>query len=176
MTTPTNGAGTIAFVQLMKPDMHILLEDNRRASSTSDEYVLDPDPSDSGVYYGGTADIAAGDSKYFNDPDRYSDIPGTRLASIDNQALEAWGSGVNSHTRNEQFIVYLMFKPDSENSIWVTLRTLQWHWSGGATKNIQTGVWSLDAGATSSQNPGSIDSVTLPEWKSRVPIEWSLDQ
>ncbi len=175
VNTPSNGAGKIAFVQLINFDGHMTLEDNRKAKGISDGYALDPSPGDGGVHYGGSIDIGSSDSQTLDDSVYYSDTPGSVLDSIDDQAQQAWDSGLKAHTRNDQFNLYLMYKSDSANSIWVTLRMLQWHWSGGATKDVQTGAWSLDAGATSSQNPGSDDSATLPEWSAKTPIGWVLD-
>lgn len=47
---------------------------------------------------------------------------------------------------NEQYMMYLMFKPDLPSSSWVPLRHVSWGWSGDATLNLNTGGWSIDNG------------------------------
>jgi hypothetical protein len=56
-----------------------------------------------------------------------------------------------------------MYKPDGEDSIWVTLRLLTWYWFGVASKD-GSGDWSLDTWDAPSNAPASVDWVSLPVW------------
>ncbi len=68
------------------------------------------------------------------------------------------------HVRaNDGFCVYLMYKPTGADSIWVTLRTLKWYWSGSGTRGVN---WSIVPNSVSipAANPTSSDSTDLPLW------------
>ncbi|MFU8778446.1 MAG: hypothetical protein ACNA7M_12360 [Roseovarius sp.] len=160
VTTPANGAGKIAFVQLINTDMRMTLDDgSKRKSTPAGKYILDPDENGN-VRQNGETNI--GNSDTINH--ERADVPSAELETLDAQIQQMFNKELEKFSRNDQFKLFLMYKPNTANSIWVTLRLLQWHWSGSATKNLQTDVWSLDPGAASSQNPGSSDSTVFPEW------------
>jgi hypothetical protein len=68
-----------------------------------------------------------------------------------------------------------MYKPNGVDSIWVTLRELHWSWHGTATKNLNTGKWTI-------QNPGydldppSVDTIQLPEWDSNIAYDLTTEK
>jgi hypothetical protein len=73
-------------------------------------------------------------------------------------------SSLKAVSASQQFQTYLMYKPLSSNSIWVTLETLSWNWAGAANKG-QDGTWTLVGNASSfSANPTGVNSVALPLW------------
>jgi hypothetical protein len=80
------------------------------------------------------------------------DSPGQRL---DSAATEV--------TIDDHFSMYLMFKPSISNSIWVTLRKIDWAWQA---KAINTGTiftsWNLNS--SSKMAPVNINTFDLPMW------------
>ncbi len=76
--------------------------------------------------------------------------------------------GFSEFTVNENFEMYLMFKPAGNGSIWVPLRRVLWYWNVGATRNAITGNWSLAANPTYSNNPASEDVITPPQWVGNI--------
>jgi hypothetical protein len=149
VTTPTNGAGGIAFAQLINRDARRIEQSGANQKlTTSGAFVADNDSDDGDIFYDGTVTgIGNSDTGTHND----DDSPGLEYTAAD-----------KSISNNDQFQIYLMYKPDITNSIWVTLRTLTWQWSGSATNDPNSG-WSLNPGATSSATP-SVDSIILPTW------------
>jgi hypothetical protein len=80
----------------------------------------------------------------------FSDIPGDALFS-----------NYVTVTRADGFEIYLMYRPAGADSIWVTLATGTWGWSGSARRDA-TFNWSLVSASTASSTSGS--SNTLPRW------------
>jgi len=78
--------------------------------------------------------------------------------------------GVSSNylqvTASDNMKMWLLFKPDGSNSIFVPLRAVNWSWSGAATNNA--GIWTLESGATNSVNPPDFDTTTFPQWNGNV--------
>ncbi len=75
------------------------------------------------------------------------------------------GSGTTGMTAvrvNDRFKVYLVYKPDGDDSIWVTLRKATWQWQGGAALNAARN-WVAN-GTMSGSSTASSDSTELPEW------------
>lgn len=65
---------------------------------------------------------------------------------------------------SDQFTMWTMFKPSGTDSIWVPLRSLDWSWSGSATRTDTT--WTL---AESGKSAGaSSDTSVFPEWTANV--------
>ena len=67
---------------------------------------------------------------------------------------------------NQQFTAYLMFKPSTPNSIWVTLRLVNWNWRAVAVLGSD-GIWTLENSNNTGylQSPVSISSSGLPLWE-----------
>ena len=85
------------------------------------------------------------------------------LTSIDNPSMSLAGNTALGGTA--RYVTYLMYKPDTPNSIWVTLQTITWGWGGSAT--LGPNGWSLNPGSY----PGNpyirmvgMTSSTLPQW------------
>jgi len=158
VTTTEGGAGQIAFTQLVNTLRHRTLDD---ASSTKEKwtsggtYVLDG--AEMGIQYGGTTNIGDAATESISK----ADSPGIPLA------------GNKKVSMDDKFRVYLMYKPNGEDSIWVTLRLLDWADAGAATKTNET--WVLDAGQSSSTGQSS-DSNVLPGWEKEVNgLGWVAD-
>lgn len=66
---------------------------------------------------------------------------------------------------HDDFIMLLMFKPPGNGSIFVPLRSVGWFWEGTAINNAG---WTLAPGSTSSINPTSSETATLPEWTNSI--------
>ncbi len=152
VTTPANGAGAIAFTQLAAPERHVIYTNGVAEKWTSNgTNMLD---GIYGVQYAGETPIGGGGTRSWVQSD-------TPQAGVD--VLKY--ASVNDH-----FQTYLMYKPDGDNSIWVTLQTLNWSWGGMATKGTN-GVWSL-SNSTLTTTEGS-DSTILPQWNgSAANIQW----
>ncbi len=65
---------------------------------------------------------------------------------------------------NDTFTMWLMFQPPGSGSIFVPLRSVEWFWNGTAVNNAG---WSF-TGGSSSINPTSSESATLPEWTNGI--------
>jgi hypothetical protein len=142
VTTPANGAGQVAITQLSNFVRRHTLDDpasTKQKYTSNGDYVLDKENVDPTPI--GSSEIKSSST--------FEDTPGTVLKA-----------DYKKKAADEQFQSYLVYKPSG--GIWVTLRILPWNWSGSASKNMS--VWSLDSGGTSSQNPGSTDSMEFPEW------------
>jgi len=130
-----------------------LASDSSTEDFTSDgNYVLDDG---AGIIYGGSEFVSANVTKTFN----RDDSPGWTLG---NPPVHSDQNGT------DDFATYLMFKPESADSIWVTLRKLTWSWSCAA-EAVDTGIgvyWFKATGSGSSSASSQVDVVTLPEWDS----------
>jgi len=68
-----------------------------------------------------------------------------------------------------QATMYLLWTPSGVSSpIPVPLGSIQWGWTGAATQNLSTGVWSLSQNVPNFPNQGSASgfapSSTYPTW------------
>jgi hypothetical protein len=151
-TTPAGGAGEIQFCQLVKTHRRFITDgDVHQKISSANSFVHDsPTP------YGGLkVTIGSGlTGSISRDDSPASGVPGNRRISVD-----------------DHYKMFLMYKPDGADSIWVTLRVLEWNWKGIATKT--GGVWSMDAGSwfptAPSQTIISSDTTELPVWTDSYP-------
>ncbi len=144
VTTPLCGSGSIACTQLINEYRHQTLAAGGKTQtvSSSGAYVLD---NKLGIQYDGSAAIGDSDTQASSK----SDTPGSRLA------------GTIQKSASDSFQLYLMYHPSGADSIRVTLREVDWNWSGKCTLN---GTWSMDAPGNASVDPPSSDSTTLPTW------------
>ena len=87
---------------------------------------------------------------------------------VDLPAVGLQGSTLAAVTVTMQFQTYLMCQPPGANSIWVTLREMDWQWNG--TTNLVNGTWgpvtSTDPPFTA--KPIGKDTTVLPQWSSFV--------
>ena len=82
--------------------------------------------------------------------------------------LPAAFRSVNRVYESGDFKTYLMYKPAGTNSIWVTIQSMTWHWSGEAdwkkTGFLSSG-WVAKAGKVPPLvNPKAAKDATLPTW------------
>lgn len=163
VTSNTNGAGEIAFVQIVDTDLRARHDDpeTKIKITSAGKNVLDVRQDSTVVQYGGQIEtIGANDT--------------TTLVSSDNPG-QTLDDNYNRITRTDNFNIYLMYKPDGANSIWVTLRKLFWNWGGTAVKGnapYPNRGWTRAVGATSAVDPESTDSAELPIWQGQF---WSLE-
>jgi hypothetical protein len=60
--------------------------------------------------------------------------------------------------------MYLQYKP-SGTAIWVSLRKVDWYWTGDCHRTDTQNHWTLDSDPGShSTNPASVDRTSEPEW------------
>ena len=74
----------------------------------------------------------------------------------------------------DDFKMYLMFKPPGINTEWVPLKRIDWLWDWKTTKT--DGIWSLDSGAKAEVlNDGvGVDDYIHPEWDGNYkPFSWN---
>ncbi len=156
VTVDAGEAGQIAFVQLVKPDDHIVTAGDSRTKKQSYDFVLDCGPFPVPQYAGHLFPV----HEFFT----YADI------SEDDSPNSGLGDFLKHNSRNDTFETYLMYKPDTFGSIWVTLCKLDWFWKGAATKDANGG-WSLDPGSADypHTNPAGVDSTDLPQWETNFP-------
>lgn len=162
VTTPNhpNAKGEIAFTQLVNTVHRITADDEKSSKgilTSNGKFVLDDA---NGIQLGGTTRIENNDTK----PHSKNDTPGQPV-----------DDGLKKVSVKDEFELYLMYKPSGTDSIWVTLRMLKddklstkeklisWGWTASAIK-VAKGMWNVEAGAVASKDPGSIDSIKLPEW------------
>jgi len=73
-------------------------------------------------------------------------------------------------TVQDSFKMWLMFMPSGSGSIWVPLRSVNWSWSGSASRSGT--VWTLTS-SSNTINPSDADSTTHPTWTSNVTsLQW----
>jgi len=63
---------------------------------------------------------------------------------------------------NDTFTDYFVFRPNTKNSIWVTMGKLVWSWGG--TTTLKSGSWTTPTATTQPSNPGGSSSNELPTW------------
>ncbi|WP_437498394.1 hypothetical protein [Sorangium sp. So ce1099] len=155
VTAPAGGSGKVAFTQLInktrtiKPNVGPMLR-----NSSGGAYVLDDG---AGIQYNRVQAIAAGGSTSFDWATTGSgDSPSTTLTAT-----------MMATSLDLAFRLYLMYKPDGADSIWVTLGSATWSCTGQTTRigapAATTNNWNAPAGAGIPHTNGS-DSTVLPEW------------
>jgi hypothetical protein len=88
---------------------------------------------------------------------------GTSISSADDMPSEELTDTDVKASATDEFKLYLMYRPDGKDSIWVTLSVIRWNWSGSATNTA--GNWSVDPGAhPPPKDPVGSDSTELPKW------------
>ena len=127
-TTPAVGAGAIKDLQLIIMDRRYTTDPGnvRRKATSNGNWELDV----SNPYSSSVTIAASATGTLTSD-----DSPGDGLAAS-RKAVAA----------NDQFRVWILYRPDQPHAIWVPLSVLEWHWKGKATKDA-SGTWSLVAGS-----------------------------
>ncbi len=151
-----NGAGKIGFLQRGRISERRFYTNPTilvKKTSSNGEWVLDGDKSFSGMYSlpeaipeDGEGSISAEDS------------PRNLLLPIDPTLIP------NPITREDDFEQNLMYQSNKPGSIYVTLHTVHWDWSGVATKGA--GGWVVDPSSYTA-NPSSFNNTALPTWSKR---------
>lgn len=73
---------------------------------------------------------------------------------------------------NDRFRVYLLYKPNLPNAIWVALQRIEWSWTASASKDAG-GNWSVGEGAAYSPVPSGtgtrvVAASEFPIWTANV--------
>lgn len=151
VTTLTNGAGTIAFVQVVTSALRAYTASDGtkwKHASHGTNYV---DGFLSAFRFGST-DISASETRT-----AYTeDTPGNGL-NCDEKARSV----------NDQFKTYIVYQPT--NGIWVTLRSVNWYWNGAATNTASANCSWIRVSGSASANPTSSDDTELPIWSGNIP-------
>ncbi len=158
VTAPVNGAGKIGFTQLINYDRKKTDNGGNPWKITSGgSFYLD---SDLGIQYngdmtGGVA-IAATSSAQMNGW-RFADSPGNALEATDQNS-----------SANDSFHLYLMYRPDGADSIWVTLQRANWSWKGETTRigapASAANNWNAISGGAMTNDANGADTTDLPVW------------
>ncbi|MBK8271344.1 MAG: hypothetical protein IPK83_24690 [Planctomycetes bacterium] len=122
----------------------------RRWTDSRSLSILD---GDLGIQYSGPKPIGDAGSAVL-DGAAYADSPSTPLTAT-----------LNAKSADESFELYLMYKPDGADSIWVTLGMGTWTWAGRTTRiTTPPGTnWTAAAAAGMSKHDGA-NSTVLPVW------------
>jgi hypothetical protein len=67
--------------------------------------------------------------------------------------------------KTQQNRMYLMFKPEGENSEWIPLKVIRWTWDGRVGWDDYTEEWKIFEGKVAPENPEAEDTNEYPEWK-----------
>lgn len=146
VTTPVNGGGKIQYSQVMTADTsYTKLDGTKWQLSSNGALVNDMTP------YGGTVvDVGSSSNKSINQ----GDSPYIKVDPLKKLA------------RNDGFVTYLMFQPSGSDSIWISLKAINWNHGGDATLNATTGVWSIGSGwpTVPEEEISSYATSYLPVW------------
>lgn len=157
MSVNTTVGGQAALTQLVMFTTSYTKADGTQPQRTSGSaYVMDDGNTNVAQYASIIVSLQPGTSEWTE-----VDLPSIELTNL------------TAVTTNQQFQTYLMYRPPSINSIWVTLQTMTWNWNGAANR-AQDGTWSVNSnGSSFSQNPSVTNSSVLPIWAnyvSNIPI------
>jgi hypothetical protein len=147
-TIPANTDGYITYIQLVKANVIDTISNKKFQFTTNNNYVLDTQA----PYR--EQERASGDH-YLVD----RDTPAVQVKTSS-------GAYYRSVDVKNDFQVYLMFKPDGTNSIWVTLGIMPWDWQGKAERSWEK----MKAIPEACKSGGgiSITSSTLPIWQKNI--------
>jgi len=140
--TPTSYAGgDIAFTQLIQSDITRISDSGiTEVRSTNNSYVLDSSPQYDNVIVSVSSELEA------------NDTPGSLLWNTD-----------KSTKREDHYLTYLMYRPEGQDSIWVSLSFISWYWKGEARKN-SSGMWELVPNSADRNTSQAYDTNVLPTW------------
>jgi hypothetical protein len=152
-TAPAGGGGEIAATQLVNTlRSRTPNAGAAKTLSSGGAFVLD-----SSVPYDAAVAVSAGASATWTS----NDSPSTALTAT-----------LSAKSVADSFKIYFMYKPAGGDSIWVTLKRLDWHWAGATTRvGAPAGVgnnWTAPTGVGSDVNPSGAASTELPTWTANV--------
>jgi hypothetical protein len=155
------GRGQVGFTQRIQPDRRNTNNAGTTVKKASATFVLDEGL---GIQYSGPRAVAASGSVTLNGAS-YADSPGNGLIAS-NRASSA----------SDNFELFLMYKSDEADSVWVTLSLLTWLWAGQITRigapASPANNWNAPTGTALSAT-ASARSTRLPEWSSNFgAIPW----
>lgn len=156
--TMADEAGKISLVQVGCSDWRKTRDTGEKIRRTSGTDFLADDP----VPYA-NEEVAVADNATAEIVN--SDTPGIGLERVDRKGAI-----------DDQYRLYLTYKPDGSDSIWVTLARLDWHCKGSAVSTDGSNWTEVDGGQSSSVNPAGSDNSELPTWKFNLhSLEWKED-
>ena len=150
-------AGSVQVVDLCNSyTLRTMKNGTKTVKTSSGRYLLDDMPGNvpNPVPVGGVV-MAAG-------PSAANTSAANALYDSPSAILPATGP-IMRVAASDQFIAYLMYKPAGANSIWVTVQTMVWSWSGSAKYSYGPKL-GPKTGATYSKAPKAANNTTLPTW------------
>jgi hypothetical protein len=162
VTSPTPGdLGLIQLVNTVRSDS--LTDGTTKTTSTGGVFALDAASATSPFFEaeGENAPNVIPIVNHVNsappgDDNAFSDSPGAGVFST-----------LQSLSFSDSFQTYLMYRPSTPGSIWVTLNLLNWSWSGSAM--MPGGGWVAGpADQYTAPAPTGTSSTALPQWTLRI--------
>jgi hypothetical protein len=96
--------------------------------------------------------------------DQFNNQQPSPIWTIDSPKIVfSYNDPYNVYISEDHFIMYLFYKPNGTDTIWVPLRQISWNWIATAeyNNNLQDFIITSD---TSSCDSSDIPVYTLPEW------------
>ncbi|HRT09469.1 MAG TPA: hypothetical protein P5233_13900 [Candidatus Paceibacterota bacterium] len=156
VTAPANGGGHVGYIQMLDQTTRRRLEEDGTRWITRGGQAFD------GFIGIAAFPIGSEETKelqFYDSPGQFVYYP----PKVDSRWVSA----------SDRFSLYVVYKPNEAgqgSNIWVTLRKVEWSWSGAASKD-SSGAWTLDQGYPAPPvDPVSQDSVFQPTWN-RIAIE-----
>lgn len=163
VTAPSIGVGQVGFTQRIQPLRVVKENDNVTGTLSSPSMVLD---GSLGIRYDGSQAVANSGSVTLNGLN-YADSPANELTAQS-----------QSSSASDSFELYLMYRSDEPDSIWVSLSMLTWKWAGATTRigapTSAANNWNAPTG-TSLSATASARTNTLPEWTTNMgALTWAV--
>ncbi|MDH4240100.1 MAG: hypothetical protein OEW48_11095 [Phycisphaerae bacterium] len=146
-------AGKIAFIQRINP--HRVWTPGKKWTS-SGKFVLDGANGKTEIFYAQKKESLSGADATL----KSNDSPSNPLNAFSN-ALK--------NTGEDKFELYLMYKSNESNSIWVPLGLLTWDWKGEARRTSTSDPWGMHGTPTFTRNPSGSNTDDFPEWDKYFP-------
>lgn len=68
---------------------------------------------------------------------------------------------------NDHYTMWLLFKPQTANAIYIPLKSVDWNWSGSGTRSTICGSWTL-ANPSNTINPIGENTTEHPQWTANI--------
>jgi hypothetical protein len=151
---PVDGAGQIAHTQLCSPDSRWTTNtgDNLQTTTPGKAFWLDRAETESGEaapeLAGEYEHIKSGEEKYWGSVEDAPKISTGELIEL---------------SADSKFQLYLSYRPEGDDSIWVSLKTFEWKWCAHAKLNALR-RWELVGPNKQATAKSSVETFQLPTW------------
>lgn len=135
--------------------------------STNGQWILDVGLTGDFIYQNTVVAISTGQTKWIY----ATDAPGTQLPNPTTSSYLAFLVG-DGPANLESYQTFLMFRPNTGNSVWVPIARLEWGWT--AMAELLDGVWVLSE-TYGPENPVGESLNTFPQWSTNTAArtEWN---